>query len=314
FVSIDCGASRGYTDSDTGILYEVDDGYVDTGRNDRIAEKYTDNGIYVKTWFTVRSFPEGTRNCYTIPGLKEGDRYLVRASFVHGNYDGQAFGDSVAPPLLFDLYVGVNFWQSINITEVFTLYVAEIITAAPSDSLSICLADIGSGTPFISSLELRHIDNHLAYQDAKQSAALLFYSRYQQHPQTTRGDAHEVPGVVMGTATVAADNFTLQYPLGYGLDSSVETTFYIYLHFADFDYLSGNGSRIFQVRADGNPIVITSVLHIYWQLMSISSISWRSQFWQQMQPMLRDGRLLTPHLLQDRIKEAAAAATTTINT
>ncbi|URE44405.1 hypothetical protein MUK42_33395 [Musa troglodytarum] len=57
----------------------------------------------------------------------------------------------------------------------------------------------------------------------------------------------------MGTATVAADNFTLQYPWGYGLDSSVRTTFYIYLHFADFDYLTGNGSRIFQVRADREP-------------------------------------------------------------
>ncbi|CAL9769057.1 unnamed protein product, partial [Musa acuminata subsp. burmannicoides] len=57
----------------------------------------------------------------------------------------------------------------------------------------------------------------------------------------------------MGTATVAADNFTLHYSLGYGLNSSVQTTFYIYLHFADFNYLSGNGSRIFQVRADGEP-------------------------------------------------------------
>ena len=110
--------------------------------------------------------------------MKEGDRYLVRASFVHGNYDGQASGDSVAPPLLFDLYVGVNLWQTINITEVYTLYGAEIITAAPSDSLSICLANIGLGAPFISSLELRHIDNHLAYQHANQSAALVFHSRY----------------------------------------------------------------------------------------------------------------------------------------
>ncbi|XP_065034841.1 probable LRR receptor-like serine/threonine-protein kinase At1g05700, partial [Musa acuminata AAA Group] len=242
--------------------------------------------------FTVRSFPDGTRNCYTFPGLKEGDRYLVRASFVHGNYDGQASGDSVAPPLLFDLYVGVNLWQTINITEVYTLYGAEIITAAPSDSLSICLVNIGLGAPFISSLELRHIDNHLAYQHANQSAALVFHSRYNlgsltnytlRYPEdkydrtwdpcnsyiigcetwnftsstlgikTISGDAYEVPGMVMGTATVAAHNFTLHYSLGYGLNSSVQTTFYIYLHFADFNYLSGNGSRIFQVRADGEP-------------------------------------------------------------
>ncbi|XP_065035347.1 probable LRR receptor-like serine/threonine-protein kinase At1g05700 isoform X2 [Musa acuminata AAA Group] len=291
FVSIDCGATRSYTDSETGILYRVDEGYIDTGRNVRIAQRFIEDPTKVRPWFTVRSFPEGTRNCYTFPGLKEGDRYLVRASFVHGNYDGQASGDSVAPPLLFDLYVGVNIWQTINITEVFALYGAEIITAAPSDSLSICLANIGLGAPFISSLELRHIDNHLAYQDANQSAALLFYSRFNlgsltndtvRYPEdkydrtwdpcnsyigcetwyftsstlgikTTRGDAYEVPGVVMGTATVAADNFTLQYFLGYGLNSSVQTTFYIYLHFADFDYLSGNGSRIFQVRADEEP-------------------------------------------------------------
>ncbi|XP_065035311.1 probable LRR receptor-like serine/threonine-protein kinase At4g29180 [Musa acuminata AAA Group] len=158
--------------------YEVDEGYIDTGRNVRIADRYFEDSTQVRTWFTVRSFPDGTRNCYTIPRLKEGDRYLVRASFVHGNYDGQAFGNSVAPPLLFDLYVGVNLWRRINITKASTLYEAEIITLAPSDSLSICLANIGSGTPFISLLELRHIDNHLAYQDANQSAALLFYSRY----------------------------------------------------------------------------------------------------------------------------------------
>uniref|UniRef100_A0A804KR17 Malectin-like domain-containing protein n=1 Tax=Musa acuminata subsp. malaccensis TaxID=214687 RepID=A0A804KR17_MUSAM len=200
----------------------------------------------------------------------------------------QAFGDSVGPPLLFDLYVGVNLWQTINITEVYALYGAEIITAAPSDSLSICLANIGSGTPFVSSLELRHIANHLAYQHTNQSAALVFHNWLTNfmlywYPEdkydrtwdpcnsyiigcetwkftsstlgikTTRGDAYEVPGVVMGTATVAADNFTLQHSLGYGLNSSVQTTFYIYLHFADFDCLSGNGSRIFQVRADGEP-------------------------------------------------------------
>ncbi|URE47890.1 receptor-like serine threonine-protein kinase [Musa troglodytarum] len=47
----------------------------------------------------------------------------------------------------------------------------------PPDSLSMCLANLGSGTPFLSLLESRHIDNHLAYQDANQSAALVFYSR-----------------------------------------------------------------------------------------------------------------------------------------
>ncbi|URE42845.1 STYKc [Musa troglodytarum] len=179
-------------------------------------------------------------------------------------------------------------------------HLCKIITATPSDSLSTCLANVGSGTPFISSLESRHIDDHLAYQDANQSAALEaidssitilikltlnfnhtssksiqminmmghgvlatgcivgcetwnFTSSTTLGIKTSRGDAYEVPGVVMGTATVAADNFTLQYPSGYGLDSIVETTFYIFLHFADFDYLTGNGSRIFQVRADGEP-------------------------------------------------------------
>ncbi|URE46992.1 receptor-like serine threonine-protein kinase, partial [Musa troglodytarum] len=312
FVSIDGGATRSYTDSQTGILYEVDEGYVDTGRN---AERYIEDPTQVRTWFTVRSFPDGTRNCYTIPGLKEGDRYLVRASFVHGNYDGQASGDSVAPPLLFDLYVGVNLWRSINITEVFTLYEAEIITAAPSDSLSTCLADIGSGTPFISSLESRHIDNHLGYQDANQypedkydrtwdpchgfisgCETWNFTNSTTLGIKTSRGDAYEVPGVVMGTATVAADNFTLHYFLHYGLNSnfmpcrvdgtdndvhemlailfpntrrtdrddahplpsfpssSIDLSPKLQRHDRSLiEHISGNGSRIFQVRANGEP-------------------------------------------------------------
>ncbi|XP_065034843.1 receptor-like protein EIX1 [Musa acuminata AAA Group] len=87
----------------------------------------------------------------------------------HAN-GGQAIRDSVAPPLLFHLYVGVR-----------------CPVPSLSDSLSICLANIGLGTPFISLLELRHIDNHLAYQHANQFAALLFYSRYNLGSLTNLG-------------------------------------------------------------------------------------------------------------------------------
>ncbi|KAK3220050.1 hypothetical protein Dsin_014020 [Dipteronia sinensis] len=37
FISIDCGATEGHRDGFTGLFYETDAGYVDTGRSQDIA-------------------------------------------------------------------------------------------------------------------------------------------------------------------------------------------------------------------------------------------------------------------------------------
>ena len=56
----------------------------------------------------VRAFPEGTRNCYEI-GVAKGERYLIRATFVYGNYDGL----KKLPE--FDLYYGVTLWDAVKL-------------------------------------------------------------------------------------------------------------------------------------------------------------------------------------------------------
>jgi hypothetical protein len=58
---------------------------------------------------TVRFFPNGTRNCYTLRSLTPGGKYLVRAVFGYGNYD---MGNGQPK---FDLYLGVNYWTTVDI-------------------------------------------------------------------------------------------------------------------------------------------------------------------------------------------------------
>ncbi|CAA6672835.1 unnamed protein product [Spirodela intermedia] len=77
----------------------------------------------MRYYANVRSFPDGTRNCYTLRPLVRGAKYRVNAEFLYGNYDG------LGRPPTFDLYLGVNLW--------------------------VCLVNTGNGTPFISALKLR---------------------------------------------------------------------------------------------------------------------------------------------------------------
>ncbi|CAL4909209.1 unnamed protein product [Urochloa decumbens] len=60
-----------------------------------------------------------------------------------------------AGPPVFDVYIGVNFWSIANITNADTPLILEAIVLVPDDSLQVCLVNTGSGTPFISGLDLR---------------------------------------------------------------------------------------------------------------------------------------------------------------
>ena len=104
FISIDCGSNKDYIDEDTKIPYISDKGLIDTGIVKTVSsdspanlQRYAQN---------LRSFPQGTRNCYTLrPEQGKNNNYLIRATFVYGNYDGK----NQEP--VFDLYLGVNEWE-----------------------------------------------------------------------------------------------------------------------------------------------------------------------------------------------------------
>lgn len=118
-------------------------------------------------WY-LRSFSDGSiRNCHKIH-IKNGDKYLIRAGFLYGNYDGQ----EKSLPIKFDLRLGANVWDSVEVEDSATYIVKELIHVPLQNYLYICLLNTGSGTPFISSIELRPLGKEL-YETQLGSLALV---------------------------------------------------------------------------------------------------------------------------------------------
>jgi hypothetical protein len=104
-----------------------------------------------KSLHTLRSFPSGVRNCYSLPTVA-GTRYLVRARFGYGNYDGQN-----SSSVNFELHLGANFWVAADVGAAGENMVYEAVFVAWASWAPVCLVNIGSGTPFVSALELRQL-------------------------------------------------------------------------------------------------------------------------------------------------------------
>ncbi|XXG57292.1 hypothetical protein AAC387_Pa03g4484 [Persea americana] len=106
FLSIDCGITGdlSYTDDTTQMFYTSDTKFIDTGTNKEIAATYMTQTL-PRQYQNLRIFPNGTRNCYTLTPVIKSNRYLLRASFMYGNYDG------LDQPPQFDAYLGVDRWE-----------------------------------------------------------------------------------------------------------------------------------------------------------------------------------------------------------
>ncbi|CAN6356586.1 unnamed protein product [Urochloa humidicola] len=182
FISIDCGIADGRTYSDqstSGLLYVSDAGFTDAGLNAAVRAPYDDPDM-AERYRTVRYFPTGggARSCYTFqsPAVAPGGRYLVRAAFHYGNYDGLDRLPS------FDLYLGVSRWAAVNITGPSVKYILEAVAVSPADFLQVCLVNTGLGTPFISGLDLRPLRAAM-YPEATVNQSLLLLSL--SRPSTT---------------------------------------------------------------------------------------------------------------------------------
>ncbi|KAL5205643.1 hypothetical protein ABZP36_033852 [Zizania latifolia] len=180
FISIDCGLSgkTAYVDNTTKLSYFPDAGFIDVGMNHNISAEYISVGSS-RLFDNVRSFPGGARrSCYTLRSLVLGLKYLVRANFKYGNYDG------LGRPPAFDLYAGVNFWMTVNISDPGASLTAEAIVVVPEESMQVCLLNTGGGTPFISSLDLRPLKNSL-YPQANATQGLVMVARVNFGPTDT---------------------------------------------------------------------------------------------------------------------------------
>lgn len=149
FVNIDCGGTTAHTD-DIGLQWVPDSSYP-FGHSTNTS--FTNNN---KTQYnTVRFFPKDNRKyCYTL-NVTMGLRYLVRATFLYGNFDNT----SVYPKFVISL--DSTYWDTIVIEDATTPVVSEMVVLAPSPSLVVCLYNTSSGVRFISTIELRRFNGSM---------------------------------------------------------------------------------------------------------------------------------------------------------
>ncbi|KAK1699302.1 hypothetical protein QYE76_015999 [Lolium multiflorum] len=294
FITIDCGLPNegGYIDPMTKIPSTSDTGFIDVGSNRNISAEYMKpESQLFRGYHNVRSFPDTARSCYTLPSLVPGSKYLVRAMFRYGNYDG------LEKLPVFDLYLGVNLWQTVNISQAERTVLAEVISVIPDDSVQVCLVNTGSGTPFISTLALRPLENTL-YPQANATQGLVLVDRrdmggtgnypirYPYDPydrawlpwsdskvwsnistkEKIQGNVwnlrYHAPSTVLQTAiTALTGSNTIEVSLATQLDNANPILGCIaILYIAELQILSGNLKRKFNVTVDGGHSKLQSKL------------------------------------------------------
>ncbi|KAK3138215.1 hypothetical protein QOZ80_5AG0365930 [Eleusine coracana subsp. coracana] len=284
FISIDCGLPEksSYVDTITKLTYVSDDGFTDAGANRNISAEYVKPSS-TKRYLNVRSFPDVVRSCYTLGSLTPGSKYLIRATFLYGNYDG------LGRLPVFDLHIGVNFWTTVNVTTLHQAELTEVITIVQDDFVQVCLVNTGSGTPFISGLDLRPLKSTLYPQvNATQGLVLLTRNnigpseeaaiKYPDDPydrawipwsNPTRDFSQvstekkmksvasvyfEVPSIVMQTAFTprnASKNFDDIYWVAVPNHVYPAPEYICILYFAELQILSGNAVRRFNITING---------------------------------------------------------------
>ncbi|XP_054784028.1 putative leucine-rich repeat receptor-like serine/threonine-protein kinase At2g19230 [Prosopis cineraria] len=173
---IDCGVIKGSGDEKTPSDYQYDDGFVEHGKGLNLSSNYNKEEIGNQLR-TLRSFPEGKRNCYRVP-TERNAYYLVRAFFAYGNYDSKTS---------FDLYIGVNYWATIS-KEDGDIVRHEVIHFSPTDDINVCLVKTDDGIPFISLLEVWPWQNSRYDQLASSLLRLMSRSKLGMSEDDTTSD------------------------------------------------------------------------------------------------------------------------------
>ncbi|XP_057949441.1 probable LRR receptor-like serine/threonine-protein kinase At1g67720 isoform X2 [Malania oleifera] len=148
FISIDCGGTSNHTDPATGLVWVSDAGLMSHGKSVEVEnpnEQWPQNR-------RRRDFPiDRKKYCYTL-STEERRRYLVRATFLYGSSENED-----AYPK-FQLYLDATEWATVTVRDASRVYVMEMIIRAPSASIDVCLCCATTGSPFISTLELRPLN------------------------------------------------------------------------------------------------------------------------------------------------------------
>ncbi|KAF3534207.1 hypothetical protein DY000_02037080 [Brassica cretica] len=285
YISIDCGAPLTGIERDivTGISYTSDDDFITAGVNFNVSEEYNypanPNLPYVLA--DLKAFPQGNRNCYSLkPSDAKDSLYLIRASFMYGNYDG-GVNEKALPE--FDLYLNVNFWSTVKFKNASEQVFKEILTYTESEFLYVCLVDKGKGTPFISGLELRPVNSSIYNTEYGRNVSLVLYRRwdigYLNGTGRYQNDVYDriwSPYAPLSWSSIKTTGYIDVFQSGYmPPDKVIKTaaspksedepmelswtsddtnaTFYAYLYFAEFETLETNESRKMEIWWNGSP-------------------------------------------------------------
>ena len=149
FFKLDCGGKGNFTD-ELGLLWTPDSQMIRGGRaNISVANEQRTQ------YMTLRYFPADNRKyCYTLNVISR-TKYLLRASFLYGNFDN----NNVYPQ--FDISLGATRWATVVISDASTIEYQELIFLATEPTISVCLSNATTGQPFISTLELRQFNGSI---------------------------------------------------------------------------------------------------------------------------------------------------------
>ncbi|XP_059660681.1 uncharacterized protein At1g24485-like [Cornus florida] len=166
---IDCGASTetpapGKYNSD--VPWRTDEKFIQTGENKLLPTSHTDFQMN-----TLRSFPKGQKSCYTLPFYRADYKFLFRAGFYYGNYDG------LSKPPSFRLEIDGTSWADVTTSMSEEMIYHELLYITKKAQARVCLIRTMDNidVPFISSLEAYNID--VAYDWMDNTTALYLHSR-----------------------------------------------------------------------------------------------------------------------------------------
>ncbi|KAJ7975313.1 Leucine-rich repeat receptor-like protein kinase [Quillaja saponaria] len=183
-VNIDCGSNTSHTD-EFSVAWTGDQNYINSGES-KVVEYSSTVPYYMSetVMSSLRVFPTLKKNCYTI-NVDKGEKVLIRASFVYGNYDSKR-----SPPT-FDLLFDGNFWTKVNTSNLQGVY-HEAIYVTKKNTTIICVAQtLTNQIPFMSALELHSLNykmysrvdsNHALYLTHRAAAGANQTIRYPQDP------------------------------------------------------------------------------------------------------------------------------------
>ncbi|CAH8386363.1 unnamed protein product [Eruca vesicaria subsp. sativa] len=269
FISLDCGlpSNESPYKHSNGLWFYSDEKFTQGGKTGRVRENPKG---YAKQYTTLRYFPDGIRNCYNL-NVEKGRRYLVRAIFVYGNYDGLGMKP------VFDLHFGPNIWATIDLEKTANGTVKDMVHVATSNLMQICLVKTGKTKPLISALELRPVGNdtyitksgslanYFRYYLSESSSQIrysndvydriwnpLFMKTWTQINTTQNVDnsnSFDTPEIALQTAVTPTNSsapLTIQWT-----SENPDERYYCYAHVAEVEDLQANETREFNVTWNG---------------------------------------------------------------